>query len=153
MKVQVVNPNGERSEHEVSTFLEMRDLLSTDYHFANFVEHPTHVDYVLFYNEEEPMSSPANTIFPSFRGKVLIVPKRFDDKITYGHRIFSIQNIEWDTDSDDFELEDYCSPNLPVELSIECESEEHIADTLSDLYGFCIYSFEIKSMEIATHKH
>lgn len=53
-----------------------------------------------------------------------------------------VTNIEWDTDGEII-LE------LPTEVSLDkwTDDEEEIldciADILSDLYGFCVYSFEI----------
>lgn len=53
-----------------------------------------------------------------------------------------VTNIEWDTDGEDI-------PELPTEVSLDrwTDDEEEIldctADMLSDLYGFCVFSFEI----------
>ena len=53
-----------------------------------------------------------------------------------------VTNIEWDTDGEDI-------PELPTEVTLDrwTDDEEEIlectADMLSDLYGFCVYSFEI----------
>lgn len=53
-----------------------------------------------------------------------------------------VTNIEWDTDGEDI-------PELPTEVSLDrwTNDEEEIldciADILSDLYGFCVCSFEI----------
>lgn len=53
-----------------------------------------------------------------------------------------VTNIKWDTDGEDI-------PELPTEVSLEkwTDDEEEIldctADMLSDLYGFCVFSFEI----------
>lgn len=48
-------------------------------------------------------------------------------------------NIDWDTENDDLDL-----PN-EVEIPNEID-EEMIADYLSDTYGFCINSFNIKDV-------
>lgn len=53
-----------------------------------------------------------------------------------------VTNIKWDTDGEDI-------PELPTEVSLDkwTDDEEEIldctADMLSDLYGWCVYSFEI----------
>ena len=57
-----------------------------------------------------------------------------------------VTNIEWDTDGEDI-------PELPTEVSLDrwTNDEEEIldciADMLSDLYGFCVFSFEISNRE------
>lgn len=53
-----------------------------------------------------------------------------------------ITNIEWDTDGENI-------PELPTEVSMDkwTDDEEEIldcvADMLSDVYGWCVCSFEI----------
>ena len=53
---------------------------------------------------------------------------------------FKASNINWDTDG---ELID----SLPTEVEVECDSEEEVADTLSDAYGFCIFALDVEPME------
>lgn len=53
-----------------------------------------------------------------------------------------VTNIKWDTDGEDI-------PELPTEVALDkwTDDEEEIldciADMLSDLYGWCVYNFEI----------
>ena len=53
-----------------------------------------------------------------------------------------VTNIEWDTDGEYI-------PELPTEVTLDkwTDDEEEIldctADMLSDLYGFCVFSFKI----------
>lgn len=47
-----------------------------------------------------------------------------------------VTNIEWDTDG--------CYiPELPNETEVEVNSEDEIADKLSDDYGFLVNSFSV----------
>ena len=48
---------------------------------------------------------------------------------------FNVTNIVWDTDDEDLDL--------PTEEVVECDDEDSISDTLSDMYGWCIESFTI----------
>ena len=50
---------------------------------------------------------------------------------------YQCNRIEWDTDTD----EDCPAPDLPAELIVEADTEEEIADKLSDATGFCVLSF------------
>ena len=147
MKVTLIQSSGNTTEHNVSTFLEMRDLLSPDIYgyISDFADHPTDPSLVVFYNKEEPTNSPKNAVFQGIRGNVLIVPRHFDNEVTYGHKMYHIQNIEWDTDNEEVDL--------PSSSILECEFEDDIADTLSDLYGWCISGFRIERVEILAHKH
>ena len=43
-------------------------------------------------------------------------------------KAFHVRGIVWETDGK--------RPSLPAEATVECESEEAIADALSDAYGF-----------------
>lgn len=58
-----------------------------------------------------------------------------------------VTNIKWDTDGEDI-------PELPTEVTLDrwTDDEEEIldctADMLSDLYGWCVFSFEIKESEV-----
>jgi len=54
--------------------------------------------------------------------------------------LFYVSNIEWDTDGEQHGL------NLPLETTVECESEEDVADALSDRYGFCIFSLSVSTV-------
>ena len=57
-----------------------------------------------------------------------------------------VTNIEWDTDGEYI-------PELPTEVSMDkwTDDEEEIldcvADMLSDINGWCVFSFEIKESE------
>lgn len=51
---------------------------------------------------------------------------------------YKVKNIQWDTDGEDPE-----EIGLPKDAVIEAESEDEIADALSDYYGWCIFGFEI----------
>lgn len=47
-----------------------------------------------------------------------------------------VYDIKWDTDGEEI--------NLPTEVDFAEEIEEDmIADTLSDIYGWCVESFEV----------
>lgn len=50
--------------------------------------------------------------------------------------VYEVTNIKWDTDG--------ARVKLPKNAIVEAEDEDEIADILSDEYGFCIYSLEIK---------
>ncbi|KLA94572.1 MULTISPECIES: hypothetical protein [Xanthomonas] len=45
-------------------------------------------------------------------------------------RAFHVQGIVWETDGK--------RPALPMEATVECESEEDIADALSDAYSWLV---------------
>ena len=56
-------------------------------------------------------------------------------------------NIKWDTDTDsEEELEDVPPPELPEEYILDVDLDVDMdfegADVLSDLFGFCVFSFE-----------
>lgn len=53
-----------------------------------------------------------------------------------------VSNISWDTDVD-WDNGDYYVPELPTETEVEVNSEDEIADKLSDSYGFLVNSFSI----------
>jgi hypothetical protein len=48
---------------------------------------------------------------------------------------FNVTNIVWDTDDEDLDL--------PTEEFVECDGEDSISDTLSDMYGWCVESYSI----------
>lgn len=48
---------------------------------------------------------------------------------------FNVTNIVWDTDDEDLDL--------PTEEFVECDDEDSISDTLSDMYGWCVESYSI----------
>ncbi|MXV05910.1 MULTISPECIES: hypothetical protein [unclassified Xanthomonas] len=50
-------------------------------------------------------------------------------------KAFYVRGIVWETDGK--------SPALPMEATVECESEEHIADALSDTYGWLVSDFVV----------
>ena len=45
-------------------------------------------------------------------------------------KVFHVRGIVWETDGK--------RPSLPAEATVECESEEAIADALSDAYGWLV---------------
>lgn len=47
---------------------------------------------------------------------------------------FLVSDIVWDTDGEDVDL--------PTEWTMEVEDPEDIADELSDIFGWCVESFE-----------
>jgi len=49
---------------------------------------------------------------------------------------FHVVNIEWDTDGK--------RVRLPKEVTVECESEDGIADALSDEYGWLVNDYDIE---------
>lgn len=49
---------------------------------------------------------------------------------------FKVSNINWDTDSDQEVFE-----SLPRVVEVSVDSEDLIADALSDAYGFCVFSY------------
>lgn len=51
-------------------------------------------------------------------------------------RRFHVVNIEWDTDGK--------RVRLPIAVTVECESEDDIADALSDEYGWLVNGYEIE---------
>ncbi|WIX07558.1 hypothetical protein [Xanthomonas oryzae] len=50
-------------------------------------------------------------------------------------KAFHVRGIVWQTDGK--------RPALPGEATVECESEEHIADALSDAYGWLVSTFVV----------
>ncbi len=50
-------------------------------------------------------------------------------------KAFHVRGIVWETDGK--------RPALPTEATIECESEEGIADALSDAYGWLVSGFVV----------
>ncbi|UKE55284.1 hypothetical protein KFS84_05655 [Xanthomonas translucens pv. graminis] len=50
-------------------------------------------------------------------------------------KAFHVRGIVWETDGK--------RPALPVEATVECESEEDIADALSDTYGWLVNDFVV----------
>ncbi|KHS05346.1 hypothetical protein RM61_21915 [Xanthomonas phaseoli pv. phaseoli] len=50
-------------------------------------------------------------------------------------KAFQVRGIVWETDGK--------RPILPAEAKVECESEEDIADTLSDAYGWLVIDFAV----------
>ncbi|WP_127172124.1 hypothetical protein [Xanthomonas euvesicatoria] len=50
-------------------------------------------------------------------------------------KAFHVRGIVWETDGK--------RPALPMEATVECESEEDIADTLSDAYGWLVIDFAV----------
>lgn len=49
--------------------------------------------------------------------------------------LFLVRDIEWDTGGE--------MASLPTEVWVECESQENIADALSDTYGWLVNDFEV----------
>lgn len=50
---------------------------------------------------------------------------------------YQVTNIMWDVDyKEDFD-------NLPTEVEVNANSEDEIADILSDNYGFCVDGFSV----------
>lgn len=50
-------------------------------------------------------------------------------------KTYLVTQIVWDTD-------DHVARGLPTHAAVTCEGPEFIADELSDMYGWCILSFE-----------
>ncbi|WP_369975479.1 hypothetical protein [Xanthomonas bundabergensis] len=50
-------------------------------------------------------------------------------------RAFNVRGIVWETNGK--------RPGLPAEAAVECESEGHIADALSDAYGWLVSTFVV----------
>ncbi|MDV0439820.1 hypothetical protein [Xanthomonas sacchari] len=48
-------------------------------------------------------------------------------------KLFHVRGIVWETDGK--------RPVLPAEATVECESEDGIADALSDAYGWLVSEF------------
>lgn len=149
MKVTKIKANGDTTQHDVSTFLEIRELVATNAinaSYINTMRHPTDSDLVIFYKENmQNKVYPKNAVFPELRGAVVTAPFHFDKEVTWGYKMYHVNNIQWDTDNEEVDL--------PNEQVIECEFEDDIADTLSDLYGWCISGFRIERVEILAHKH
>ena len=55
--------------------------------------------------------------------------------------------VDWELDLEDPSNEAYLAAlkeyNLPLVCTIDCEDEDDIADALSDLYGWLVYSYKI----------
>ena len=54
--------------------------------------------------------------------------------------IIKTESIDWDTD-DDWDVFD----SLPQEVTLEVESEEDVADALSDSFGWCVFGCTLMS--------
>lgn len=54
--------------------------------------------------------------------------------------IFRVFNIKWDTGRKQV--------SLPNEMIVEVEDEDEIADILSNITGYCHFSFECKEVSI-----
>ncbi len=52
-------------------------------------------------------------------------------------KAFHVRGIVWETDGK--------RPVLPTEATVQCESEEGIADALSDAYGWLVRNFAVVS--------
>ncbi|MEA9559114.1 hypothetical protein [Xanthomonas campestris] len=50
-------------------------------------------------------------------------------------KAFHVRRIVWETDGK--------RPALPAEATVECESEEGVADALSDAYGWLVRTFVV----------
>ncbi|QTK46688.1 hypothetical protein [Xanthomonas euvesicatoria] len=50
-------------------------------------------------------------------------------------KAFCVQSIQWDTDGQ--------HPELPVKATLQCESEDDIADALSAAYGWLVSDFVV----------
>ncbi|QGH65245.1 hypothetical protein ACCP96_11790 [Xanthomonas campestris pv. fici] len=50
-------------------------------------------------------------------------------------KAFHVKGIVWEIDGQ--------RPALPAEATVECESEEDIADALSDAYGWLVSDFTV----------
>ncbi|MDV2451820.1 hypothetical protein [Xanthomonas hortorum] len=50
-------------------------------------------------------------------------------------KAFHVRGIVWGTDGK--------RPALPMEATVECESEEDIAEALSDAYGWLVSDFSV----------
>ncbi|MBB5879671.1 hypothetical protein GGR74_000819 [Xanthomonas arboricola] len=50
-------------------------------------------------------------------------------------KAFRVRGIVWETDGK--------RPKLPTEATVECASEEDIADALSDAYGWLVSDFAV----------
>ena len=53
--------------------------------------------------------------------------------------IVKTKRIKWDTDNSRTLFE-----SLPQKITIDIESEDQIADAISDKYGYCIFNLEYK---------
>jgi hypothetical protein len=53
--------------------------------------------------------------------------------------IIKTSSIDWDTD-DDWDVFD----SLPQEVTLEVESEEDVADALSDSFGWCVLGLTLE---------
>jgi len=60
-----------------------------------------------------------------------------------GMKAFHVRGIVWETDGK--------RPALPVEATVECESEEDIADALSDAYGWLVSNFVVVEESAGDH--
>ena len=55
---------------------------------------------------------------------------------------YHVFNISWDIEDsiDENNAEEIL--DLPIDLIINVDDEDEIADALSDYYGYCVYSFD-----------
>ena len=72
---------------------------------------------------------------------------------------YRVTKIDWDTtdeDRDDNGLpvtaKDLGLPAYDESVEVECDSEEDIADALSDEYGFCVNSFSVENPDASKAK-
>ena len=54
------------------------------------------------------------------------------------------KSIDWDTDGDRGVFD-----SLPQEVTLEVESEEDVADALSDSFGWCVFGYTLTN-EVTT---
>lgn len=60
--------------------------------------------------------------------------------------LFAVTNINWDTE-DDGEIRDATDLGLPFETRVECDEDDDVVNVLSDIYGYCVNSCDIREIK------
>ena len=62
-------------------------------------------------------------------------------------RVFTVSNIDWDTDGEEIDLPDEMTVNVKEDEQLEDdEIEQYISDKISDETGFCHFGFNYKEV-------
>ena len=62
-------------------------------------------------------------------------------------RVFTVSNIDWDTDGEDVDLPNEMTVNVEEDEQLEeSEIEQYISDKITDETGFCHFGFNFKEV-------
>ena len=62
-------------------------------------------------------------------------------------RVFTVSNIDWDTDGEEIDLPDEMTVNVKEDEQLEDdEIEQYISDKITDETGFCHFGFNYKEV-------